>query len=83
MDKNLQSNEIMSKLLSLNILLILERITNLFSVVIFLGQPDDRNSEDCLLMYPENGEWNDVNCSKTRMFVCERHSEYDSITYHN
>ena len=73
----------MSKLLSLNILLIQERITNLFSVVIFLGQPDDWNSEDCLMMYPENGEWNDLNCLKTLMFVCERHSEYDSITYHN
>ena len=83
MDKNLQSNEIMSKLLSLNILLILERITNLFSVVKFLGQPDDSNSEDCLMMYPENGEWNDLKCSETLMFVCERHSEYDSITYHN
>ena len=83
MDKNLQNNEIMSKLLSLNILLILERITNLFSVVIFLGQPDDSNSEDCLMMYPEDGTWNDLSCSNTLMFVCERHSEYDSITLYN
>nr|XP_022310794.1 uncharacterized protein LOC111116095 [Crassostrea virginica] len=38
------------------------------------GQPDDSNSEDCLMMYPENGEWNDLKCSETLMFVCERHT---------
>ena len=73
----------MSKLLFFNIPLILERITNLFLVVIFLAQPDDSNSEDCLMIYPEDRTWNDFSCSNTLPFVCEGHSEYDSITYHN
>ncbi|XP_078327464.1 lectin BRA-3-like [Crassostrea virginica] len=38
------------------------------------AQPDNWNSEDCLMMYTEDGTWNDLSCSNTLPFVCERHT---------
>ena len=39
------------------------------------GQPDNnQNRQDCVVMRPSDGQWNDVICNGARRFVCERAS---------
>ena len=34
------------------------------------GEPNNLGNEDCLLMYDESGNWNDLSCTATRAYVC-------------
>jgi hypothetical protein len=36
------------------------------------GEPNNVGNEDCAAIYSSTGQWNDVGCSLTRNFVCER-----------
>ena len=37
------------------------------------NQPNDMNGEDCAEVSRMLGGWNDVGCTQTRPFVCERY----------
>ena len=36
------------------------------------GEPNDLGrNEDCTTMFPPDGKWNDLACSKSRKYLCE------------
>ncbi|XP_078327327.1 uncharacterized protein LOC111116102 isoform X2 [Crassostrea virginica] len=38
------------------------------------GEPNDSGGEDCLMMYSEDGLWNDLGCSTALQFICEKNT---------
>ena len=45
------------------------------------NQPDNaRNNENCIELRQRDGKWNDVRCTKTRRFVCERAKWTDELS---
>nr|XP_022339845.1 semaphorin-5B-like [Crassostrea virginica] len=38
------------------------------------GQPDNSGDEDCNMMYHDSGRWNDLSCSSSLAFVCEKYT---------
>lgn len=40
------------------------------------GEPNDSGgNEDCVMMYTDDGYWNDLNCDNTLQFICEKKSK--------
>ncbi|XP_071494553.1 C-type lectin lectoxin-Thr1-like [Diadema antillarum] len=36
------------------------------------GEPNNRNDEDCVKVYNDDGRWNDEDCHQEKTFVCKR-----------
>ena len=47
-------------------------ITPLYSI----GEPNNVGGvEDCVMMYTENGYWNDESCGNTMQLICEKNGK--------
>lgn len=46
---------------------------NSFHAIIYsIGEPNDSGGEDCVMMYIEDGMWNDLDCGEVLQFICEK-----------
>lgn len=44
------------------------------------GEPNDSGgNEDCVMMYTDDGYWNDLNCDNTLQFICEKKSKWRGL----
>ena len=49
----------------------------ILSLVSGLSSVKPDGGEDCLMMYPDDGTWNDLECDDNLPFVCEKISKQD------